>query len=507
TNTVYTVAYTYLASANSMTDFIGTESFSNGSAFSYTYDANSNLTSVKENGILKISYTYDSNNQLIREDNANSGKTTVWTYDANGNILSGEIYAYTTGTVGTLSEAVAYAYGNSSCADLLTSYNGGTITYDAAFLPQNWRNASSLSWEGRNLTSLTLTDGPTITYAYDGNGIRTSKSVGTDTVQYVRDGSKLLQEIHADYTITFLYDDTDTLIGFRYGGNNYYYGADSLGVIHYVYNEAGTVVVTYTYDAWGGTVSATGNNTLIGVNPIRYKSYYYDSETGFFYLQSRYYDPQVGRFVSADDWQYMGATGTVLGYNLFSYCENEPVNYVDNIGLVRTKISTSQYNNKYWLVKLISKYIPNIYSGDLVAKTLLNKRFLGVGIEISVSVAAQTNANAIYGGMFAKGVIEISAFWGITDKLCFAFSPGITWKETYMKLGLLYSPTSSGLYYALTLKISVSHLTAAAIAVSCVAMPYLGTFVSSVLVAVKSSISSAATILVPMLPKLIPMLI
>ncbi|MGM9680633.1 MAG: RHS repeat-associated core domain-containing protein [Eubacteriales bacterium] len=103
-------------------------------------------------------------------------------------------------------------------------------------------------------------------------------------------------------------------------------------MIHYVYNEAGSIVVTYTYDAWGNTISATGNSTLIGVNPIRYKSYYYDSETGFFYLQSRYYDPQVGRFINADEVDYLGASGTVLGCNLFAYCENEPITHSDAIG-------------------------------------------------------------------------------------------------------------------------------------------------------------------------------
>ena len=97
-----------------------------------------------------------------------------------------------------------------------------------------------------------------------------------------------------------------------------------------IVNGSSNVVGSYTCDAWGKVLSATG--TIAQANPIRYRSYYYDAETGLYYLQSRYYDPEIGRFISADDTQYLGASGTALGYNLFGYCENNPVNAADPDG-------------------------------------------------------------------------------------------------------------------------------------------------------------------------------
>ena len=70
--------------------------------------------------------------------------------------------------------------------------------------------------------------------------------------------------------------------------------------------------------------------TVGEINPYRYKDYYFDEETGFYYLQSRYYDPEVGRFISSDETDYLGASGSVLSYNLFAYCENEPMNNIRN---------------------------------------------------------------------------------------------------------------------------------------------------------------------------------
>lgn len=78
---------------------------------------------------------------------------------------------------------------------------------------------------------------------------------------------------------------------------------------------------------------------MANTNPIRYRSYYYDTETGFYYLQSRYYDPETGRFLNADDVDHLGASGMVLSFNLFAYCENNPVNSLDPSGYVCINLS------------------------------------------------------------------------------------------------------------------------------------------------------------------------
>ena len=90
----------------------------------------------------------------------------------------------------------------------------------------------------------------------------------------------------------------------------------------------------YTYDAWGNILTVTGGmaNTLGKANPLRYRGYIYDEETRLYYLQSRYYDPQIGRFINADDTAYLGANGDFISYNLFTYCHNNPVNMADNGG-------------------------------------------------------------------------------------------------------------------------------------------------------------------------------
>ncbi len=95
----------------------------------------------------------------------------------------------------------------------------------------------------------------------------------------------------------------------------------------------GSVVVSYAYDAWGKVYSVTGSlaDTLGTINPIRYRSYYYDTETGFYYLNSRYYDPEIKRFINADG-EISGVGGELNGYNLFSYCMNNPVNMTDESG-------------------------------------------------------------------------------------------------------------------------------------------------------------------------------
>ena len=143
----------------------------------------------------------------------------------------------------------------------------------------------------------------------------------------------------------FLYD-TSGLFGFDHIVNGttvdtYYYRVDGKGEIIALTNSAGEVVANYIYDAWGyptGITDASGNaitgSTHIGiVNPIRYKGYCYDTETGLYYLNSRYYDPEVCRFISADDVSLLGTDGSPVSYNLYAYCLNNPVNRSDDTGM------------------------------------------------------------------------------------------------------------------------------------------------------------------------------
>ena len=276
--------------------------------------------------------------RLTREDNAYANKTYVYEYITNGNIASKKTYAYTTGTLGTVQTTETRAYGNSNWLDQLTNINATAITYDSMGNPLNWHNASAFTWEGRKLKSLTKTDGTVISYAYDENGIRTGKTDGSENVSYVLDGTKIVREIRSAYTLTFLYDDSGVLIGFNYNNGttsaDYYYGIDNWGNINYIYDSTGAVVVTYKYDAWGNAISTTGTlaGTIGAINPYRYKSYYYDAETGLYYLQSRYYDAQVQRFVSPDMPELLGTSSGIYAYNLYAYCENDPVNLFDSVG-------------------------------------------------------------------------------------------------------------------------------------------------------------------------------
>ncbi|MBQ7789195.1 MAG: hypothetical protein IJ398_06035 [Clostridia bacterium] len=107
-----------------------------------------------------------------------------------------------------------------------------------------------------------------------------------------------------------------------------------------IYREDGTSVVTFTYDAYGnfteeyGTEANSLEKLIATSTPFRYRGYTYDQETGLYYLNSRYYDPKVGRFISADDIGYLGANGDLQAFNLFAYCSNNPVMYVDPTGKI-----------------------------------------------------------------------------------------------------------------------------------------------------------------------------
>jgi RHS repeat-associated protein len=115
-------------------------------------------------------------------------------------------------------------------------------------------------------------------------------------------------------------------------GIEYYYIKNAQGDIIGLFDDSGTQVVDYTYDTWGKLISISGTlaSTVGELNPYRYREYRYDAETELYYLQSRYYNPEWGRFINADT--LMGETGELLSHNMFAYCANNPVNLEDPDG-------------------------------------------------------------------------------------------------------------------------------------------------------------------------------
>ena len=146
----------------------------------------------------------------------------------------------------------------------------------------------------------------------------------------------LLGQTKGSDAIVFLYDEKANKYGFDYNGAKYYYIFNVQGDVISILNQAGNQIVSYTYDAWGKVLSVDGSeaSTIGQLNPIRYRGYYYDTETGFYYLQSRYYDPITRRFLNADG--IVGANQDILSYNLFAYCGNNPINYCDPSGCYMT---------------------------------------------------------------------------------------------------------------------------------------------------------------------------
>ena len=134
-------------------------------------------------------------------------------------------------------------------------------------------------------------------------------------------------------TVDYVYDSNGAPVYMTLNGTTYYYQKNLQGDIIGIVDSDNVEVVTYSYDAWGKLLSISGPlaSTVGEANHLRYRGYYYDTESGLYYLQSRYYNPEIARFISEDDPSYcVGEVGPAA--NLYAYCENNPVNFIDRTG-------------------------------------------------------------------------------------------------------------------------------------------------------------------------------
>ena len=318
-------------------------SMSNGTdSWNYTYDNAGNITAITSGG-KRISYQYDKLNQLIRENNGVLNETILYTYDAGGNMTSRKTYDYTEGTLQTIKKNETFTYRSDGWKDQILSWNGYRYTYDAGGNPTLLRGVP-LTWgEGRRLKKVSLSWG-TVDFAYDSDGKRVKKISGNTETKYYYNGSILSGLVRTTTgstgttktTVQFVYDAEGKPFMLRLNGKtDYFYLYNGLGDVVGLIDSSNKVVVRYQYNSWGKVTSSedTSGVSLATLNPFRYRKYVYDPETGLYCLGSRYYDPEVGRFVNADDTDVIFAKPQELGNkNLYAYCDNNPVAREDYAG-------------------------------------------------------------------------------------------------------------------------------------------------------------------------------
>ena len=282
---------------------------------SYEYDEEERITKVTDSLEGVTEYTYDALGQLLTETK-NGETVNQMFYDNYGNILQ--------------KNGIQYVY-DEVWEDKLIFYNGQAIIYDAQGNPTEYLG-HNLTWEkGRQLKSF-----DNIQYTYNANGIRTSKTIAGNKHTYILDGAKILKEVwdNGDEILQMLYDNEDNICGITYNETPYFFQKNQQGDIIAITDNTGKEVARYSYDAWGACtiVKDTTASGIATINPFRYRGYYYDKEIGMYYLQSRYYNPIIGRFVNGDFPDIITTINVKHSANLYGYCSNNPVNETDACG-------------------------------------------------------------------------------------------------------------------------------------------------------------------------------
>lgn len=372
--------YTYKTNGSNTTNQVATITHKYNKIsynYSYDYDAKGRIKAKKLDGEILVSYEYDEAGQLVRENNKELGETYVYVYDAGGNKVKTYSTKYTESSINFSDRNVSIndiiSYDNEwkdkpitfNGEDVITDDLGNIVSYDGKFL----------SWNGRKLITAETNNSQFYHFNYNSNGLR-SESIMSDEdgsnetmrISYIwRNDNQLAQQKltisesikfrddhghrltinPGDYTTLLIYDNTGEAVGFVINDSGYndvfYYVKDVTGQINSIISATdGKEVYKCQYDAWGYIWDEEITDARMAYcNPLLYKDYIFDRETKMYYLQSRYYEPQLARFISADDPMLTDTgNGTTLSTNMYSYCENDPVNNSDPTGNLSPKTWT-----------------------------------------------------------------------------------------------------------------------------------------------------------------------
>ena len=334
-------------------------------SYDYSYDNNGNITEIKQNGKLTNKYVYDSLNELKEEYDYVNKFYINYSYDGAGNLQNKyeQVREPNYGYPTGTQHGNTYEYTDTSWKDKLTKVNSSNISYDANGILYNVR--------------YTLTDGGT------------------------------------EYS--------------------YYYTHNSRGDIIGIYNGAGELKAHYEYDAWGNVISITDNNgnaitnpNHIGnLNPFRYRGYYQDTETGLYYLMSRYYDTITHRFINADG--YFQSGGSILDANTFAYCRNNPIMNSDCTGTSCSKhrsyyVPNCGYCDPSYIHEMNEKidWLNRVYNTSpehrIVKVNIDGSRVYGDATLPTVSDGFVTiySGASTFGGAFTSGYSQVLPYAAVT---------------------------------------------------------------------------------------------
>lgn len=492
-----TTTSTLISSHNSRIDTISSDNVITNKVSEkryYEYDQFGNIVFEyhKENGIIDpiAYYEYDEANQLVGEYNVDNQLSVTYTYDNGGNIKS-KIYhnissvscdsnTHKVVNYGTVSNTVTYSYDVNS-KDLLTNFNGTSISYDAYGNPLNYSGeryttftadtlnsytgdyynkysvTGTCEWTGKFLSSFE-TNSNKYLYHYDENGNRISKTVmsknnGVFEIQqevlYIWDGELLSGYIYKTYNkdsdgnisiisadVEIVYDQKGEAIGFIFDDEmEWYFVKDCNGSVIKIVDASGNEVTSISYDAWGqanfcfnadissslGVAKYLILSVYITANPICYKGYLFDYETGLYFAKDKVYSPAWGRYLNHADFEKkQNSSYSVNSTNMYAFCNNNPINVFDPysyISNVRAEYFTNSEIASGVDVEMNKAFLSRVFCG-LFANSLVKK--FGTWEYNTGNTAYGMNAEYIAKSLFAHNVAKyeltslnaVNASWG-----------------------------------------------------------------------------------------------